>query len=142
MSCQKIITIVNNVRIVGEDGTIKWFIPWNQFCFEDTQEVVNRCNSCSEDYETRVYLHYRVVIDDEDFLIPDWAVAHDDRVREDWEVNARALQEHENRQPKDWKKAYKEATGIDIEKFEGRQDNGAFLTRKLKQRYENIKKDS
>lgn len=127
MSCQKIITINVTIMVVGENGTEKWFTSYNQFCFEDIEKITNRCISCSVDFQKRIYDHYRVVIDEEDFYIPDWACAHDDRKREEWEVNARALDEHENTQPSDWKKAWFEASGIDITKTEKVQCNGQWI---------------
>lgn len=130
--CIQILTVIVTIKIMGENGTEKWFNSYSQFCYEDTKEITNRCQSCSIDFRKRVYTHYRVVIDDEDFYIPDWAIALENRVRKDWEENARALKEHENTQPKDWKKAYLEATGIDITKTEKVQCNGEYIYNALR----------
>ena len=110
--CVKRITIIEKIQVTGSLGTVLWFVPFTQYCFEDTQDLEIGCE-CHAISGTLMH-YYRVVINDEDFLIPDVVAAMQMYDQPAYKQTSRAWIEKQTEQPADMWATYKELTGIDI----------------------------
>ena len=119
MSCVKRITIIDKVQITGSLGTVRWFVPYNQYCFEEIIDAYTECDGCVRTKYARNN-YYRVLIEgvspalDETFDVPDTAAAMQMYDQPSWHQNWRERIERLTEQPADHIKTYKELTGIDL----------------------------
>ena len=131
--CIKQITIQNTIQLEGSNGTKRYFIPNEQYCFEEIVPEENTCGSCengSPKYNTTLY--YVVRFNDELYYVPDDHAVHDIFLVPDKFKSARAYYDQLVIQPANWKEVYKEITGFDITTTEKVQYNGEALLRKIR----------
>jgi len=129
MSCEKKIIIVVQQMIVGSLGTEMYFVPYRQYCFEDTSMRDVECYHCSN--KNKLVRHFRVVIDTEDFYIPETIAA-----MSVYDINLvgnsfKARMEAQTEQPADYKAVYKDLTGIDLKAGDVVTHNGYDLWKKV-----------
>ena len=129
MTCEKRITIIEQVLVVGSLGTEMWFVPFRQYCFEDMSDDEMACEECHGLNSTQISF-YRVVINGEDFLVPEKTAAMQMYDQPSWKQNWRERGEHYSDQPADMWAEYKELTGIDIKAGNCAVHNGYDLWRK------------
>jgi len=128
MECVKRITIIEQVQVTGSLGTVMWFVPFRQYCYEDETTDVIGCD-CHAISGTQMS-YYRVVINDEDFLVPEPTAVANSRELSSWNQNWRDRGEHFSDQPADMWATYKELTGIDIKAGNTVVNNGYDIWRK------------
>jgi len=106
------LTIIVSIRVTGSNGTLKLFKPYLQYCYvEDVIVEGCPCCICTDNEPT---LHYKIVFNDEEFLIP-----ADHGVKTNIKTNCEKQDLNEywklrNEQPKDMWKVTKDLLGIDI----------------------------
>jgi hypothetical protein len=130
----KQITIIIKVKITGSNGTIKWFVPYNQYCYESVVTSNISCSDCVLEVGQQITQCYRVVIDNEDFLIPKYYAVVEEHCRTEMEKDFFKLREKWWEQPEDWKKEFKNLTGIDVVANETSVHNGYDLWLKGQQK--------
>lgn len=121
------------MQLVGSNGTKKYFVTHEQYCFSEIVPFDNSCGSCetgSPKYGQTLY--YVVDIDDELFYVPEDIAVHDIFPIPDKFKSAMAYYEQLVIQPANWKEVYKEITGFDITKTEKVQYNGEALLNKIR----------
>ena len=120
----KILTIVAVVAVTGSKGTVRWFRPWKQYMFDETERQYTPLEGCGDTFGKISMIHYRVTIDDEYFWIPEERMAIEGMLRPEWRQDKYAYLEHISDEPKDFKKVYKDLTGIDLDKRLQPEHNG------------------
>lgn len=110
--------MINNFITITEPvfSNGKYFKQKEQHCYKDRLMMNVTCPMCALCYKDKVIMHYRIVIDDVNYYIPEYAAVISDCVygladssmieRKKWE---------EDRQPYDMIKTAKEVLGIDID---------------------------
>ena len=131
-SCIQQITITNTILVNGSLGSTKYFIKNDQYCFTEIVRMQVDCKTCDASYKHQMLDYFVVEIDGEIFNIPETDAVHDATTIPAKFKNPHAYWEDYNKQPADWKKAYKELTGIDVTKSEQAIYNGEELAKKLR----------
>ena len=114
--CIRQITMTSTVRLDGSDGSTRYFIKNDQYCFTNIVVMNTGCESCDESFKYRKRYAYEVVVDEETYYVPEDVAVMDSTKFPDKYKSAYAYWEQRNYQPADWKKVYKEMTGIDVDK--------------------------
>ncbi len=93
----------------------KYFKFREQYCYKDRLMMTVSCPICQPCYKNKIVMHYRIVVDDESYYIPEYAAVVTDCVFNpiDKNIHARINWEREQ-QPKDFAKAYKQIFKRDI----------------------------
>jgi hypothetical protein len=129
MGCVKRIVVIGQIQVEGSNGTKVWFIPFKQYCFEEIVDYEIGCD-CHAVTGTR-QSYYRIVINDEDFLLPTSFAAYDMRDLPAQFQDLRLWYNNKHEQPADMWKEFKKYTGIDIEKGNTVVNNGYDLYKKI-----------
>jgi len=136
MTCIQQITVTQSIEVIGDKGTKLFFTPYNQYCYErrEQKDIDDECN-CPCFYYNKIVWHYVVLIEEEEFWIPEFAAVPEYKTRKEIEKDFRKLREKYElgpEQPDDWKAEFKKITGIDIEAQECVALNGMSLWLKVK----------
>lgn len=112
-----LLTIMVEIKILGDNDVYKVFKIHEQYEFTDTEERFLNCDQCWMWWKGK-QLYYEVTLDDVVYWIPKEAIAIESRVRRYPEINIETYKDLSDIQPADWKETYKEVTGIDVDKIE------------------------
>lgn len=121
-----LLTIMVQIKILGDNDIYKVFKIQEQYEFTDSEERFLNCDQCWMWWKGK-QLYYKVTVDDVIYWIPREAIAIEGRVRRYPEINMETYKEESNIQPADWKKTYKEVTGIDVDKAEREMERLRFI---------------
>jgi hypothetical protein len=90
VTLDQIITIIAEVKVMGDDNIYRWFTPYRQYIFCDTAVMDISCHWCDEDsnpLQKGSTMHYKLCLDSVTYWIPDWAATVEGKLREEWEQN-------------------------------------------------------
>lgn len=90
VTLDQIITIIAEVKVMGDDNIYRWFTPYRQYIFCDTAVMRLSCSWCDQDNNPErkgKTLHYKLCLDSVTYWIPDWAATVEGKLREEWEQN-------------------------------------------------------
>ncbi len=144
MDLQKIVTIVGNVKVEGENGIyLFYFNPYRQYTFTD-QEVRYRVVdeqillALTGQIKTHVN-HFKITSDDGlDFcwLSSDYAIIENKLRTEEEQDRDKWIENIAVDQPRDYKRLYKDLTGIDLNNKSIASNGNAVYQQYLETRYD------
>ena len=131
-SCIQQITITTSVLLDGSNGSTRYFIRNDQYCFIRKVRKGVDCENCDTRNKYPIMDFFEVSIDGELFYVPETDAVHDSITRPAKFKNPHDYWEDYNKQPADWKKVYQEITGFDIRKTEKAIYNGEAIAQRLR----------
>jgi len=120
----KVLTIIMDVKLTSEGGVDFYFLCKRQYLFEDTSTRMSYYFNCEETTVQRPIKHYRVIIDDETYYVPDCFVVIEGRLRALYEQDVDIWRVKKADQPRNWIAEYEKITGIDLSKRHEEQHDG------------------
>lgn len=126
----KQITIIENHKVIGSKGTVMYFVPFNQYCYENVVRKECDCNSCDAK-KTTWSKYWQIILNEEEFLLPITGGVYDPIVKTDIEKDLRLRKIKLTEQPADMWKVTKDLTGIDIKKNNKPDHNGSAIFNKM-----------
>lgn len=127
-----VITITEPVRVVGSNGTIRYFLPFKQYCFCSTVILDYDQSACdAREWCKKTVTYYIHTADDlETFNIPEYACCIENKLRAEFEQDLRLNREERNAvyNPTDWREELERVVGISP--IEGVHCNGMNIYKK------------